>query len=97
MTLQRALQERNISIYRLSKASGVPYATVNDICNGKAQLNKCSAETVFRLSKALDISMEELLSPEKFTGRCKSQVEAFLKKYGPRYMDAEEIEGEISV
>lgn len=63
MTLQDILKEKNMSIYRLSKRSGVPYATVNDVCNGKAKLEKCSAETVYRLARALDISMEELLAP----------------------------------
>ncbi len=69
MTIRNVLREKNMSIYRLSKASGVPYATVNDICNGKAQLEKCSAETIYRLAKALDVSMEELLAP-CFLSRC---------------------------
>lgn len=50
-------------MYRLSKISKVPYATLNDICNGKTQLAKCSAETVYRLAQALDIPMEDLLRP----------------------------------
>ena len=63
MTIQNAMKQRNISIYRLAKMSELPYATVNDICNGKAQLEKCSAETIYRLARALDVSMEELLAP----------------------------------
>ena len=63
MTIQDALKKKSMSIYRLAKISEVPYATVNDICNGKAKLEKCSAETIFRLARALDISMEELLAP----------------------------------
>ena len=63
MTIQDALREKNMSIYRLAKKSDLPYATVNDICNGKAQLEKCSAETIYRLAHALDISMEDLLAP----------------------------------
>ena len=63
MTIQDALKQKNLSIYRLSKLSEVPYATVNDICNGKARLEKCSAETIYRLAHALDVSMEELLAP----------------------------------
>ena len=63
MTIKDILQQKNMSIYRLAKASGIPYATVNDICNGKAQLEKCSAETIYHLAHALDVSMEELLAP----------------------------------
>lgn len=63
MTIQDALQEKKMSIYRLAKESGVPYATLNDICNGKTRLEKCSAETIYRLARALSVSMEELLAP----------------------------------
>ena len=57
------MTQKNYSIYRLSKNSGVPYTTVNDICSGKAQLEKCSAETIYKLAKELGVSMETLLEP----------------------------------
>lgn len=57
------MAKKNMSMYRLSKNSGVPYTTVNDICNGKAKLEKCSAETIYKLAKVLDVSMEQLLEP----------------------------------
>lgn len=63
MQLNARMAQQNLSIYRLAKTSGVPYATLNDICNGKAKLEKCSVETVYRLARALDVSMEELLAP----------------------------------
>ncbi len=63
MTIQNALQAKGMSMYRLAKASSVPYATVNDICHGRAQLEKCTAETVYRIARALDVSMEDLLAP----------------------------------
>lgn len=63
MTIQDTIREREYSIYRLSKLSHVPYATLNDICNGKTRLEKCSAETVYRLAQALGIPMEDLLAP----------------------------------
>lgn len=63
MTIREAMNEKHLSVYRLAKTSELPYATVNDICNGRTRLEKCSAETVFRLARALDISMESLISP----------------------------------
>ena len=63
MTIQERLKENNMSVYKLSKASTVPYATCNDIVSGKAQLEKCTAETIYRLAKELDVSMETLLEP----------------------------------
>lgn len=61
--IQELLQKQNLTKYRLAKSSGIPYTTVNDICAGRAQLEKCSAETVYKLSKALGVSMESLLEP----------------------------------
>ena len=63
MTIREKLNEKNMSVYRLAKVSELPYATVNDICSGKAQLEKCSAETIYKIARALDVSMEELLAP----------------------------------
>ena len=63
MTIREKLKEKRMSIYRLAKISELPYATVNDICSGKAQLEKCSAETIYKIAHALDVSMEELLAP----------------------------------
>ena len=50
-------------MYRLSKNSGVPYATLNDLYNGKTSLEKCSAETVYKIAQALEVTMEELIAP----------------------------------
>lgn len=63
MTLREILKEKKMTVYRLSRESKVPYSTVNDICSGRAQLEKCSAETVYKIARALDVSMEELLAP----------------------------------
>ena len=61
MTISEIMQSQNMSQYRLAKDSGIPYMTLNDICSGKTRLEKCSAETVYRLSSALHVSMEDLL------------------------------------
>lgn len=63
-TLQEAMSERKISRYRLSKISGIPWATLSDICSGKTELERCSAGTVLKLSKALGLTMEETLDLE---------------------------------
>ena len=63
MIIKELLKEKNMSVYRLAKESGIPYTTVNDICSGRAQLEKCSAETVYKIADTLNVSMEELLEP----------------------------------
>ncbi len=59
----RLVRITKITMYRLSKDSGVPYATINDICNGKAEIAKCTAETIYRISSAFGVSMESLIEP----------------------------------
>lgn len=61
--IKKALKDQNLSIYKLSKLSNLPYTTVSEICNNKVNLTRCNADTVYKLSKALNISMENLLSP----------------------------------
>ncbi|MCL2796631.1 MAG: helix-turn-helix transcriptional regulator [Firmicutes bacterium] len=62
MNINDLLKEKKITKYRLSKNSGVAFATVNDICSGRAKIAKCAADTVYKLSKALEVSMEVLIA-----------------------------------
>jgi len=62
MTFQAYLEQRSISKYHLSKISGVPKTTIMDICSGKSDIERCSAKTVQQLAKALECSMEDIMS-----------------------------------
>ena len=62
--LNDLLQEKKISKYRLAKTSGVPQTTIVDICSRKARIEKCAADTLYRIAKALDVSMESLIEEE---------------------------------
>lgn len=86
MTLSSILQQKNMTMYRLAKASSVPYTTVSDICSGKTRIEKCSAETIFRLANALDMTMEAMVA-DQLIPRCsfelfKSSVCHRLKEMG---------------
>lgn len=63
-TLRGVMSEKNITKYQLSKKSGIPWATLSDICNGKADLEKCSVGTVRKLANALGMTIEEVLDLE---------------------------------
>ncbi|MCI8895942.1 MAG: helix-turn-helix transcriptional regulator [Lachnospiraceae bacterium] len=60
MIIEDLLDKRNMTKYRLAVVAGVPHATLNDICSGKTKLEKCSAETVYKIANALGVSMEML-------------------------------------
>ena len=64
MTINTLLAQRNMTQYRLAKSAGLPYATVSDICSGKAKIEKCSAETLYRIARVLGVSMEDLIAEQ---------------------------------
>lgn len=59
--LSDLLIKQNMSIYKLSKISGIPYTTVNDLVNERTDIKKINSETLYKLSTALKVKMEELL------------------------------------
>ncbi len=66
MNLHTLLAEKNISMYRLSKTSGIPKTTIIDICSGKSDIRKCSALTVYKIAKTIGCSMEDLIEAVSF-------------------------------
>lgn len=60
MMIDSLLKKRHMTKYRLAVDAGIPHSTLNDICSGKTRLEKCSAETVYKLAKALGVPMELL-------------------------------------
>ncbi|MBQ9416636.1 MAG: helix-turn-helix transcriptional regulator [Clostridia bacterium] len=89
MNLQTILTQKKMTMYRLSKISGVPKTTVIDICSGKSSIEGCNAKTVFLLSQALGCTMEELMAVdsadyERDTGLPKDKT--YLEKGLPKYL-----------
>ena len=62
MNINTLLAQKKITKYRLAKLSGVPQTTVIDICSGKANIEKCSGATIYKLATALGVSMESLVA-----------------------------------
>lgn len=65
MTFLDLLADKKITVYTLSIDSGVPKTTLADISSGKTDILECSGKTLLAISKALNISIEELLSLER--------------------------------
>jgi len=61
MTINAMLDRQSMTKYRLAKESGIPHATISDICSGKAQIEKCSAETLYKIARVLNVSIEDLI------------------------------------
>ena len=61
MNLNIIIKQSGMTKYRVAKLSGVPHATLNDLCSGKSRIEQCSAETLYRIAKVLNVSMESLI------------------------------------
>lgn len=61
MTFGDLLIQNNTTIYKLSKESGVPKTTIFDIASGKTNIMDCSGRNLLKLSKSLNVTIEELL------------------------------------
>jgi len=60
MIIEDLLKRRKITKYRLATEADISHSTLSEICSAKTKIEKCSAETVYKLAKALNVSMELL-------------------------------------
>ena len=61
MNINDIIKQNGMTKYQLSKLSGVPHATLNDLCSGKSRIEKCSAETLYKIAATLKVPMEMLV------------------------------------
>ena len=57
-----AMESLGVTAYRLSKDTGIPYTTISELCNNKIDINKCSAETVYKLALYFECEMKDILN-----------------------------------
>ncbi len=86
MNINEILTSNGMTKYRLAKLSGVPHATLNDICSGKTRIEKCSGETLYKLAKALSVSMETLIESESKEHSTESNIERAYEYGLPDYL-----------
>ena len=51
------------SLYKIAHETGIPYTTLNELHNGKKNINNVAAETVYKLCLYFNCNMNELLNP----------------------------------
>lgn len=61
MNLNVLLADKNMTKYKLSKITNIPYSTLNDIFNMKTDILNCSVSTVLRIAQALEVTIDSLL------------------------------------
>lgn len=72
--LKQFLIQNEISIYSLSKKTDIPYSTLNDLCNGKVEIDNCKVIMLMKLANALKISTDDLYE------MCKRKDNSFIIK-----------------
>lgn len=88
MIMDDLLARRKMTKYRLAVDAGIPHATLSDICSGKTKLEKCSAETVYKIAKALDVPMELLTEDGILQTERENSYEYGLPEYLQHDLDA---------
>ena len=61
MYLNELMNACHMSRAELSARSNIPESTLRAILNGKAQLDRCEAATLYNIAYALDVSVEDIL------------------------------------
>ena len=95
MLINEQIEKKKITKCRLSKESGVPQATINDICSGRADLEKCAAGTLYRLARVLDITVEDIL--ESAREEYRSSFETFKSNTCHRVKDLGDVDFMLSI
>ncbi len=88
MSINEILDNMGMTKYRLAKLSGIPHATLSELCSGKTSIEKCSGETLYKIAKALNVSMESLLE-DKMTAL--SRERSYEHGFPSYYLIAKEI------
>lgn len=86
--LKAYLSAHNISIYSISKSSGIPYSTLNDIVNCKVEIVNVKVGILYALAEALEISMDTLyeICRDDITIRSERyHIDGFVSKKNKKY------------
>jgi len=88
MIIDSLLKSRHMTKYQLAVEADIPHSTLSDICSGKTKLERCSAGTVYKLAKALDIPMEMLIEDSVLQTKRENSYEHGLPEYLQHDLDA---------
>ena len=88
MLISTILKEKHMTQYKLAVQSGVPQSTLSDIMNGKTRIEKCSGETLYKLSLVLGVTIEELIQDSIERAAIERSWEHGLPEYLQNDLDA---------
>ena len=60
MNFRELLQSKNVTGYALSKRTGIPYTTINDLINGKTIIQNISLKHAISIADCLNVNVKKL-------------------------------------
>ena len=88
MIFKELLEKKNITGYALSKNTGIPYTTINDLINGKTVIQNISLKHAVAISECLDVDLLSLNKLETMSfpdfRYFRNNVLHDLKRLGPK-------------
>ena len=88
MNINEFLNNIGMTKYRLAKLSGIPHSTLSELCSGKTSIEKCSGETLYKIAKVLNVSIESLLDEKMTALAIEKSYEYGLPSYLQHDLDA---------
>lgn len=89
--LKKLVEEQKLTCYELSKRSGVPYSTINDLLHDKKNISNITGKNLYLIARTLKTTSEFLLKPVFYEeidfDLFRSNVCHFAKHNGKDYID----------
>jgi len=76
--LRDIISEKGLSMYKVAKDTQIPYSTLCDLVSGKTLIENTSSNTLYRLAKYLELSMERIYTANN------PSSDVFLYNEGPK-------------
>ncbi len=61
MTLRNVLAQKKLTVYQLSKKTGIPKTTLFNIFNGQSDIMECRVKHIAKIAETFSMSIEEIL------------------------------------
>ena len=75
--LYQYLEKKGVSLYQMSKETGIPYKTLDDLKNCKTKIENSKVDTLYKISQYFEVSMEEIYTNlRRFDFHKKTEQEA---------------------
>lgn len=81
------LSKKNVTLYKLSEETGIPYTNLNKLKNGIQDINNCSVKDIYKLALYFGCTIEDLLNPISYL----TNTHGRYKKYKYRWEQAEDV------